>query len=330
MDTPSGILVPMKGEFRPITAKLWGSDLGMLVVNDMPLPKNESILTMLDYNIQHYGPNFASAPAVSQKPKHFPITDCYTGGDSDYNNAVWGLTQMDRIGFHGLCYDGTANKHTFAILKSLGQDLTLGALSKGTPFVEPGQGGTYNTSIMDGWAATAAAPYKAAGWEMSQVANMAIADEPGWEFPGDSPSHYMNESTSIYAGRMKTEWLDFLKKQKPSLTPTDFGELSWETVIPAVARWDWVGKKALPLTKKKLFYWSTKFSVYSSAVAFSRATQAMEKAFVKGVPVFSNFNNFHGRTYVPLGHASDSATIGEDMFEFGRQRATTLLWTEDW
>ena len=29
------------------------------------------------------------------------------------------------------------------------------------------------------------------------------------------------------------------------------------------------------------------------------------------------------------GEASDSALLGEDMFEFGRNRATTLLWTED-
>ena len=332
MATKAGTLVPMTGEFQPITGKLWGGDLGMLVVNDIPFPKNESILTMLAYNKQHYGPYLAAAPAAAQKPKHFPITDCYTGGDTDYENAQWGLTQLDRLGFHGLCYDQTAHEsHTYAILKSLGQDLTIGAVPTGTPFAEPGTGGTFNTSIMDGWAEKIAAPFKAAGWNMSQVANLAIADEPGWAFPSASPAVFMNVTTSpLYAGKMKEEWISYLQRQKPRLTPSDFGEPTWESVIPAVNRWDWTGNQSLSLPRKRLFYWSTKFSIYSSAMAFSRATVALEKAFTTGVPVFSNFNNFAGRAYVPAGGASDAAAVGEDMWEFGRNRATTLLWTEDW
>jgi hypothetical protein len=330
MDTPSGRLVPLTGEFVPLTGKLWGSDLGVLVINDIPWQKDVIVSTMLRYNQLKYGPNFASAPAA-QKPKHFPITDCYTGGDTDYNNAQWGLTQMDRIGFHGLCYsvDGP-NRHTAEILKTLNQDLTVGAIPQGTPFVEPGTGGTFNSSNMQTWADKAAAPYNAVGWNVSRVASIAIADEPGWYFPNASPDKFMNTSTSIYARRQKAEWLAYLQKQTPLLTPMDFGESSWATVMPSPQRWDWVANKTLPLTKKKLFYWTLKFSVHGSAVAFSRATTAMEQAFVPGVQVFSNFNNFHGRTYQPSGRADDGALLGEDMFEFGRNRATTLLWTEDW
>lgn len=331
MDTKSGTRVRLSGDFVPITGRIWGSRLGVLVINDIPLRKNASVITMLRYNQHHYGPNFASVPPVTHKPKKFPITDCYAGGDTDYDNAQWGLAQMDRIGFHGLCYSGDRpNRHTFEILKALGQDLTIGALSHGTPFVEPGTGHTYNSSIMDAWAEQVAAPYKAAGWKMTQMSNLAIADEPGWRFPADSPEKYMNTSTSIDAGRMKAEWLTYLKKQRPPLSPADFGESSWDSVVPSPQRWDWAGNKTLPLTKKRLFYWSVRFSVYSSAVAFSRATQAMERAFFPGVQVFSNFNNFHGRAYVPSGGAGDGAGLGEDMFEFGRNRATTLLWTEDW
>jgi hypothetical protein len=68
---------------------------------------------------------------------------------------------------------------------------------------------------------------------------------------------------------------------------------SWAAVIPSVQRWDWVNKKSLPLPRKKLFYWSVRYSAYSSAMAFSRATEALEGAFTKGVPVFSNFSAFH-------------------------------------
>ena len=329
--TNSGLQVPLSGTFVPLTAKLWGSDLGVLVINDIPWSRGVIVTSMLRYNQLHYGPNFASAPRVAQKPKRFPITDCYTGGDSDYNNAQWGLAQLDRIGFHGLCYDVSGpNRHISEILTTLGQDLTIGALSSGTPFVTPGTGGTFNTSIMAAWADKAAAPYTAGGWNTSQVASIAIADEPGWYFPAESPEKYMNASTSIYAGRQKAEWLAFLQTQSPPLMPADFGEPSWATVVPSPQRWDWHGNRTLPLSKRKLFYWTVRFSVHGSAVAFSRATAAMERAFSPGVRVFSNFNNFHGRAYVPAGRADDGAALGEDMFEFARNRATTLLWTEDW
>ena len=336
MRTPTGALVPVAGDFLPLTGKLWGrNDLGVLVINTIPcptcpaVPKSNAVTTMLRYNQQHFGPSFASAPAVTQKTKHFPITDGYTGGDTDYSNALWGLTQMDRIGFHGLCY-GESDRHSYEILKALGQNLTIGAFSNGSPFVTPGTGGTFNTSIMDAWADKQAAPYKAAGWGISQVANIAIADEPGWYFPTESPEKYMNTSTSIYAARQKAEWVAYLEQQQPRLAPMDFGAPSWEAVIPSPQRWDWVGNKTLPLAKKKLFFWTVKFSIHASAVAFSRATKALERAFAPGVPVFSNFNNFHGRAYVPSGRAGDGAALGEDMFEFARNRATTLLWTEDW
>ena len=220
MNSVDGV-VHLQGEFAPLVGKLWADNLGVLVVNDIPYYRDQILLTMLTYNQRHYGPNFASAPAVKQKPKHFPVTDCFQGGDSDYNNALWGLTQMDRIGFHGLCYDNTANIHTHAILKGLGQDLTIAALvgSLATPFVSPATGGAYNTSIMDNWATRAAAAYKAAGWQMSQVANMAIMDEPlAAQFPANSPEVYMNASSSIYASRMKAEWVAYLKQQKPPVS----------------------------------------------------------------------------------------------------------------
>ena len=131
--------------------------------------------------------------------------------------------------------------------------MTCGAFSNGSPFVEPGTGGTFNTSILDTWATkqvlvlhatclacfatccdsapafhTApaflrlpqAAPFKAAGWDMSQVANIAIADEPGWSFPKESPEQYMNTSTSIYAGRQRAEWVAYLKQRQPGMLNT--------------------------------------------------------------------------------------------------------------
>ena len=63
MRTPTGALVPIAGEFLPLTGKLWGrNDLGVLVINNIPcptcppVPKANAVTTMLRYNQHHYGP----------------------------------------------------------------------------------------------------------------------------------------------------------------------------------------------------------------------------------------------------------------------------------
>ena len=68
--------------------------------------------------------------------------------------------------------------------------------------------------------------------------------------------------------------LAYLKQQTPPLSPADFGESSWATVVPSPQRWDWQANKSLPLAKKRLFYWTVKFSVHGSAAAFARAASS--------------------------------------------------------
>ena len=89
------------------------------------------------------------------------------------------------------------------------------------------------------------------------------------------------------------EWKTFLMEKK--FTPEFFGEKDWDNVLPSVQRWDWDAGQALPLPKKRLFYWSVQFSIFSSATAFARATTALEGAFYKQMPIYINFNNFQGR-----------------------------------
>ena len=84
----------------------------------------------------------------------------------------------------------------------------------------------------------------------------------------------MNASLGAGARALKTEWEAFLKLNKVT-------GLS----MPLTNRWQLKG-----LAAKKLFYWSSRFSSYSSATAFARATAAMEVATVKGVPIYVNFN----------------------------------------
>jgi hypothetical protein len=82
------------------------------------------------------------------------------------------------------------------------------------------------------------------------------------------------------------------------------------------------------------FYWTARFSSWSSAHAFANATAALEAALYPGVPLFVNFNNFQGRGYVPgpvgnnaAKNSSIAAMLSLDWFEMGRARGCTMLWT---
>ena len=92
----------------------------------------------------------------------------------------------------------------------------------------------------------------------------------------------MNASMGAGAAALKAEWTAFLAKNKVT-------GLS----MPLTDRW-----QLKDLAAKKLFYWSNRFSSYSSAAAFARATAALETATVKGLPIYVNFNNFAGRGYL--------------------------------
>lgn len=66
----------------------------------------------------------------------------------------------------------------------------------------------------------------------------------------------MNASLGVHAAALKQEWDAFLAKNK--VTGLGGG-------MPLTNRWELKG-----LAAKKLFYWSSRFSSYSSAGAFAR------------------------------------------------------------
>ena len=166
------------------------------------------------------------------------------------------------------------------------------------------------------------------------MTTFALADEPGWYLPRASPERYTPWGPSGKPGSgaaKQAEWQQFLIAN--NLQPSDFGKSTWAQLTPKTDRWP----QPTTTGAKKLFYWSARFSSFSSAAAFSRATAALEAVFYKGVPIYVNFNNFHGRGWVPgpVGNnvnrtSSNAAMLALDWMEFGRQRGSTLLWTEDW
>ena len=104
----------------------------------------------------------------------------------------------------------------------------------------------------------------------------------------------MNTSTKT-GGAVIAEWVAFLILN--GITAADFGQPAGAVPVPSTNRWP----QRTSLAEKKLFYWSSRFSSYSSAHAMARATAALESATAKDTPIYVNFNNFHGRGYVAGG-----------------------------
>ena len=304
-----------------ITAKglLFGGTLGLMLSTSsarnprMSLP----VLTMAEFNTERYGPAFAGI-AVATPPRKFPVVDRCIGGDSDWNDWNSCVRMLGSLGVNAI---GTAdNAFDPKLLAANGIPFTSDGIYA-PPGAEPDTGATLNSSYMARWAAAQFTRFRAAGFKPTQLAAFALADEPGWYFPSASPERVMNASVGAAAAALKAEWAAFLSKNKVAGLP-----------MPLTNRWQLKG-----LAAKKLFYWSSRFSSYSSAAAFARATAAIEGATVKGAPVYVNFNNFAGRGYVPgpVGNNRDrtdpnAAMVSIDWFEFGRARGSTLLWTEDW
>lgn len=314
------------GESCTVTARLFGQNLGLMVsVNSATSGMKQPVMSMGAFNDARYGAAFAKVK-VKKRPTKFPVVDRCICSDDDWLNWFSCVKALNSLGLHGIEAD-PPNPFVRRILALNGQDLTsMGIYAP--PGAEPDTGITSNSTYMQAWASKQLKSFFAAGFNSSQLTTFALADEPGWYFPRESPEMLMNVSTA--RGRaLQAEWIRFLSDHH--ITASDFGQHG--TPVPSTKRWQLRG-----LAEKKLFYWSSRFSSFSSAQAFARATVALEHAIGRrGFPVYVNFNNFAGRGYVPgpVGNNRDktdpnSAMVALDWFEFGRARGSTLMWTEDW
>ena len=266
----------------PVKGLLFGGSLGlMLSMNSSQNPRmSVPVLTMADYNNERYGKVFEGIE-VATPPKKFPLLDRCICGDDDWLDWSSCISTLRSLGMSGIGV-GPDNAFSAKLLAANGVQYTSDGIYA-PPGAEPDTGLTTNASYMNAWAAAQFTRFDAAGFAPTQLKAFALADEPGWYFPAESPEHYMNASLGASAAALKTEWEAFLVKNKVA-------GLS----MPSTDRW-----QLKDLAAKKLFYWSSRFSSYSAAAAFARATAAIEGATRKGAPIYVNFNNFAGRGYVP-------------------------------
>ncbi|HEU4534607.1 MAG TPA: beta-galactosidase trimerization domain-containing protein, partial [Polyangiaceae bacterium] len=172
------------------------------------------------------------------------------------------------------------------------------------------------------WAEGLFKPYRDAGFTADDVALFALADEPGWYYPGA-----LDEAAQSPAGLER--FRDFLRAK--GLSPGELGAARRADLKP-------LGRSGVrDAATRKLHYWTTRFFSLDSSRHFAHATKAVEGALRPGLPVFTNWNFFAGRLFTaggvgknPGAKHPDAAMAGHDWFDFARQRGGTMLWTEGW
>jgi hypothetical protein len=309
------------GRVVPLRAELFGPHLGLLLWRDPDGTPRAG--TMADYNQKYWKALEGVAVPEAQQPKRFALVDRFIGDD---DRRCWdeGVAHLARAGFSAISLP--PSRAVRASLLKAGLRRTAGGVYNppGYAFDFGAQGVPPVTSpdAIDAWAQAQARPYLDAGYAREEMALFAMSDEPGWYYPAQFAA--LNASPAAL-----TRFREYLKAQ--GLRPASVGATRWEEVFP-------IGRsRARSLATRRLFYWSMRFYSADSARHFARCARALEAAFAPKTPIFTNWNFFAGRLYVPGPVANntakqdpDAAMGGHDWIEFGRARGGTMLWTEDW
>jgi hypothetical protein len=311
-------LTPMEtGGAVKLSGDLFGPSLGILVWRDDQ--RRPQAATMAEYNRRYWKALAGVEIPANMRPRHFPIVDRFIGGDDD--RCAWqeGIEQLQRAGFSALMLP--PSRPIRDILLQAGGRRTAWAV-----YNPPGYAFDFDSKVtpeaISQWARQQAKPYLDAGYARQDMAAFAMSDEPGWYYPSIFKS--LRDSPAAMA-----RFRRYLEDQR--LQPTDLGAKRWEDVGP-------LGRsQARDLPSRRLFYWTMRFLAHDSARHFAACTRALEAEFYPGLPIFTNWNFFSGRLYVPGPVANnadkqspDAAMGGHDWLEFGRLRGGTMLWTEDW
>ena len=300
-----------------LSGELFGPSLGILVWRDDE--RRPQAATMADYNHRYWKALEGVQIPESMRPKRFPIIDRFIGGDDDRRDWQEGIEQLRRAGFSAIMLP--PSRPIRDLLVKAGGSRTAWAV-----YSPPGYAFDFDPKVtpeaIAKWAQQQAKPYLEAGYARQDLAAFAMSDEPGWYYPRIFKSLQDNPAAMARFHR-------YLQDQH--LQPADVGAQRWEDVGP-------IGRgHAKDLPSRRLFYWTVRFFAHDSARHFAVCTRALETAFYPGIPIFTNWNFFSGRFYVPGPVANnadktspDAAMGGHDWLEFGRLRGGTMLWTEDW
>ena len=131
-----------------------------------------------------------------------------------------------------------------------------------------------NISDIESEAKTTWAPLLAAGYNASTLTGPSSGpDEPGWSWPHASPPIFTSPI-------VRKRWVSYMAHAQ-NLTPTLLGATSWDEVLPVGRADAGAGRgqptSASPLTVRRLFYWTMRFSHWDSVTYVGSVVAANER-----------------------------------------------------
>lgn len=306
------------GDTKLLQWRAFGPALGFLLwrerVNQTP-----QAATMAVYNRRYWAEFNKTADTKIARPKHFVVIDRFIGGDDDRLDWQEGVENLSQLGVTALMLP--PGKVERELLAESGLKTASAVYSPPGYAFAPQDVAGKRAESPTAWAAAQAKPYVQSGFALNDITWLAMSDEPGWYYP----SQYSMLSDTAALERFHA----YLNSN--GLQPSDLGRSDWGSITP-------IGRSQVgDLSSKRLFYWTQRFFSWDSSRYFAECTRELEQAFYPGILVATNWNFFSGRLYVPGPVANnpekrspEAAMGGQDWLEFGRMRAGTVLWTEDW
>ncbi|MCU0683519.1 MAG: beta-galactosidase trimerization domain-containing protein [Polyangiaceae bacterium] len=276
-------------------------------------------VTTTEYNRRYWKAFAGLGLKEDERPKRFPVADRLTEAGDELTSYREGLAALRSLGINTFLLPPSS-----AVREELEQ-MGGGRLSMAV-YSPPGYAFDYKGKTsppeLAAWADGLFKPYRDAGFTADDVALFALADEPGWYYPGA-----LDDVAQSPAGLDR--FRAFVRAK--GLSPGELGVARWADLTP-------LGRSGVrDAATRKRHYWTTRFFSYDSSRHFAAATKAVEGALRPGVPIFANWNFFAGRLFTaggvgknPGAKHPDSAMAGHDWFDFARQRGGTMLWTEGW
>ncbi|MCM8785325.1 MAG: beta-galactosidase trimerization domain-containing protein [Candidatus Omnitrophica bacterium] len=256
----------------------------------------DNILTVRQESEKHL--KMAQSLNLSQEnlPKKFSF---YTGADGYgglYKDIeIWKneLKTLKTLGINGTYYPG--NQQQYDVYKEIGFDRFV----------------THNPGSVN----QAKNEKKVSEEAFSKIQAVLLADEPG--------NYGLYKLSELPA----EDFHRFLESK--GLKPKDFNAKDWSDIKTITDRkeiekieFNWGPKYAD--AARKAYYWTHRYAQHITINYFKNMTDALEKEYNPGVLTFVNYTDH------PLILGGVMCPGSPDWFEMGLNRATTLMWTEDW
>ncbi|MCA8831100.1 type 1 glutamine amidotransferase family protein [Hymenobacter pini] len=304
------------GETSTTEAELFGSNLGLILWKGADQKIHMDTYAGHGRRVYDQALKAAFLPEP-ERPKKILFGERYIGADDDYLSWREGVRRLCGLGFNAL---HPVPAHLTATVKAAGIRKIWGAV-----YNPPGYAFNFNPQRQAEFVKFAQdqiAPSLAAGWQKDEIGFWVTSDEPGWYYP----ARYQEFNQDPNALAVFHAYL-----QERGLTPASLGKPAWSQV-------QLIGRQEYhDLPSRRLFYWSNRFVPWASARFFGEVAHAYEAAIRPQVPVLVNFNNFMGLAYQPgpignndQGNNPNAAMGQHDWLEFGRERGSTAIATEDW